>query len=93
MAYDGADFCGWQIQPSAPSVQECLEKALGTLLRERIAVTGAGRTDTGVSATHYVAHFDCSDASVDCTQLKYKLNAILRAVPTILPTRKWILKK
>ena len=77
MAYDGADFCGWQIQPSAPSVQECLEKALGTLLRERIAVTGAGRTDTGVSATHYVAHFDCSEEPVDCTQLKYKLNAIL----------------
>lgn len=77
MAYDGADFCGWQIQPSSPSVQETLEKALGTLLRERIAVTGAGRTDTGVSATYYVAHFDCSDVSVDCGQLRYKLNAIL----------------
>lgn len=58
MSYDGAGFCGWQIQPSDPSVQEALEKALGTLLRARVQVTGAGRTDTGVSASFYVAHFD-----------------------------------
>lgn len=58
MCYDGAAFCGWQIQPNEPSVQETLEKALGTLLRSRVPVTGAGRTDTGVSASYYVAHFD-----------------------------------
>ncbi|MCH5172935.1 MAG: tRNA pseudouridine(38-40) synthase TruA [Bacteroidales bacterium] len=58
MSYDGAPFCGWQIQPGAPSVQETLEKALGTLLRSEVGVTGAGRTDTGVSASCYVAHFD-----------------------------------
>lgn len=58
MSYDGAGLCGWQIQPQEPSVQEAVERALGTLLRARIAVTGAGRTDTGVSASHYVAHFD-----------------------------------
>ena len=76
MSYDGAGFCGWQIQPEDPSVQETLEKALGTLLRAHIQVTGAGRTDTGVSASFYVAHFD-SDGPVDCDQLRYKLNAIL----------------
>ena len=58
MSYSGADFCGWQIQPQEPSVQEALEKALGTLLKARTGVVGAGRTDTGVSAAAYVAHFD-----------------------------------
>lgn len=77
LCYDGADFCGWQIQPNAPSVQETLEKALSVLLKEKIAVVGAGRTDTGVNASHYVAHFDCEAGVPDCAQLRYKLNAIL----------------
>ena len=86
LSYDGAPFCGWQIQPSDPSVQEELEKALSTLLRSSVGVVGAGRTDTGVSATRYVAHFDfdgsvpegvASDGAIDCKQLAYKLNAIL----------------
>ena len=77
MSYDGADFCGWQIQPGAPSVQETLERALGTLLKARIGVTGAGRTDTMVSASYYVAHFDFEGPAIDCRQLRYKLNAIL----------------
>ena len=58
LSYNGAPFCGWQRQPGAPSVQETLENALGTLLGGDIPVTGAGRTDTGVSAVGYVAHFD-----------------------------------
>ena len=86
LSYDGAPFCGWQIQPSDPSVQEEIEKALSTLLRSSVGVVGAGRTDTGVSATRYVAHFDfegsvpegvAKDGAVDCKQLAYKLNAIL----------------
>ena len=86
MAYDGAEFCGWQIQPGAPSVQETLETALETLLRAPVPVTGAGRTDTGVSASYYVAHFDFDGPvprplgraeTLDCAQLRYKLNAIL----------------
>ena len=76
LSYDGAGFRGWQIQPSEPSVQEALERALGVLLSEKIAVTGAGRTDTAVNAFHYVAHFD-SGADINCRQLAYRLNAIL----------------
>ena len=76
LSYDGSDFCGWQIQPSAPTVQKCLEEALGTLLKEEISVTGAGRTDTGVNAVGYVAHFD-TVTELDCAQFCYKLNAIL----------------
>lgn len=76
MCYDGTDFCGWQVQPDAPSVQGALESALGVLLKEKVQVTGAGRTDTGVHASAYVAHFDFL-SELDCAQLRYKLNAIL----------------
>lgn len=76
LCYDGAPFCGWQIQPDAPSVQGTLEDSLGKLLRIPTAVTGAGRTDTGVNASFYVAHFDAAEG-MDCDQLRYKLNAIL----------------
>ena len=76
MCYSGDGFCGWQIQPEAPSVQGTLEQALSTILKENIEVTGAGRTDTGVNASCYVAHFD-SESDVDTSQLAYRLNAIL----------------
>ena len=76
LSYDGAPFCGWQRQPDAPSVQEALETALQTLVGEPIAVTGAGRTDTGVSAVDYVAHFDAPQ-ELDEGYLACKLNAIL----------------
>ena len=76
MSYNGAAFCGWQVQPGVSTVQGELEAALGTLLHSTVGVVGAGRTDTGVHALHYVAHFDY-DGPVDCAQLRYKLNAIL----------------
>lgn len=76
LSYNGSAFSGWQIQPNAPSVQECLQKALSTLLNEEITVTGAGRTDTKVNAINYVAHFETmSPARTDV--LCYKLNAML----------------
>lgn len=56
--YHGKHYFGYQIQPNQISVQEELEKALGTLLREDIKITGAGRTDTGVHARRMFAHFD-----------------------------------
>ena len=76
LSYDGAPFCGWQRQNGDPSVQQCLEEALATLLRQQTAVTGAGRTDTGVNAFSYTAHFDAS-GSLDTAQFCCKLNAIL----------------
>ena len=84
LSYDGARYHGWQIQPNGPSVQEKLQWALSTLLREEIQVTGAGRTDAGVHARMMVAHFDFngvweegSGVSLDCRQLAYKLNRLL----------------
>jgi len=58
MAYDGTRYKGWQTQPGGNTVQQTLEHALKTLLKEEIAVTGAGRTDTGVHASFFIAHFD-----------------------------------
>ena len=77
LSYDGAAYCGWQRQPDAPTVQQALEKALSTLLRADIEVVGAGRTDTGVNASFYVAHFDVAEPVADAKQLVYKLNLIL----------------
>jgi len=63
MAYDGTAYHGWQVQPNGTTVQEVLQKALSTLLRQDIAVTGSGRTDTGVHASYFIAHFDLSTGS------------------------------
>lgn len=71
------------LQPGLPTVQETLERALSTLLREKIAVVGCGRTDTGVHASDFYAHFDVSDEcgvmSDECGNLVFKLNSFLPA--------------
>ena len=78
LSYDGTRYHGWQIQPNGVSVQERLQEALSTLLREPVTVTGAGRTDAGVHARMMVAHFDFSrDDMIDGKQLAYKLNRLL----------------
>lgn len=77
LRYNGAAYCGWQRQPDQPSVQQTLERALATLLREPVGLTGAGRTDTGVNASYYVAHFDCASPVADPAQTVYKLNFLL----------------
>lgn len=58
LAYNGTNYHGWQIQRNGISVQQELEKALSTILRDKIVITGAGRTDAGVHAKYMVAHFD-----------------------------------
>ena len=76
LAYDGTAYHGWQIQPNGASVQECLMKALSTLLRREVEVVGAGRTDAGVHASLMVAHFD-SEVPLDVTFMADKLNRLL----------------
>ncbi|RVT98253.1 tRNA pseudouridine(38-40) synthase TruA [Mucilaginibacter limnophilus] len=58
LAYDGTNYHGWQIQPNAVTVQQLLNKALSTILRQQVETTGCGRTDTGVHAKEFFAHFD-----------------------------------
>lgn len=78
LSYDGAGFRGWQIQPDGTTVQESLQKALSLVLGEEITVTGAGRTDTGVNAVNYIAHFEVDgQMTAEPGALTYKLNAIL----------------
>ena len=67
-AYDGTAYHGWQIQPNGNSVQEELQKALSTILRENIEVVGAGRTDAGVHARRMTAHFE-TEANFDYAQI------------------------
>ena len=88
LSYDGSRYHGWQIQPNGISVQEVLNGALSTLLRQPIEVTGAGRTDAGVNASLMVAHFDTVHQADD--ELVRRLNKFLPqdiAVEKIVPVR------
>jgi len=76
-SYKGTNYHGWQIQPNAISVQEVFEDALSKILREKIAVVGAGRTDTGVHASFFVLHFDVKNSIPANLDLVYKLNSFL----------------
>jgi tRNA pseudouridine38-40 synthase len=91
LAYDGTNYHGWQIQPNAVSVQEVLNNALATILREEVETIGAGRTDTGVHARQLYVHFD-SESLANSQQSLVKvvdsLNAIMPrdiAVKRIIP--------
>ena len=79
LSYNGSDFCGWQRQTAARTVQGEIERALSTFLGTGTAVTGAGRTDTGVNAINYLAHFDLPDNCPpdNAKDFLYKINAIL----------------
>ena len=76
--YNGSAFHGWQIQPNAVTVQEWINKALSNLLKEDIAVVGCGRTDTGVHARNFYAHFDSNNAQLQQnSDFIFKLNRFL----------------
>ena len=77
VSYNGERYSGWQRQSNAVGIQEILEDALSKALGCQIELTGAGRTDAGVSASGYIAHFDCDKDLKEHAQLLYKINAIL----------------
>ncbi len=76
-SYKGTNYCGWQIQQNANSVQAEIEKGLSLLLRTPQGVTGSSRTDTGVHAVQQFAHFDTEIIIEDTSEMIYKLNKIL----------------
>ena len=90
LGYNGKKFCGWQIQPNGITVQQSIEEALATLLRQPVPIVGAGRTDAGVHARLMVAHFDWQEPIADLAFLAEKLNRLLPkdiAVYRIVPVR------
>ena len=81
LSYCGTAYNGWQNQPHAGTVtvQDVLEKAMSTYLRTTIQLTGCGRTDTGVHARDYYAHFDVEAQITDVKLFVYRINKILPA--------------
>ncbi|GGG96967.1 tRNA pseudouridine synthase A [Polaribacter pacificus] len=75
LLYKGTNYHGWQIQPDMPSVQEVLTKAISTVLQEEISLVGAGRTDAGVHASQFFAHFDSLQELND--SFVFKFNSVL----------------
>lgn len=73
IAYDGTNYCGWQIQPNGITVEEVVNKALQKLTGEEIMVIGASRTDSGVHALGNVAVFD-TETTIPAERISYALN-------------------
>ncbi|MFT5821919.1 MAG: tRNA pseudouridine38-40 synthase [Crocinitomix sp.] len=77
LSYKGTHFFGWQIQPNAITVQEHIEDALKKMNRnKKVKVMGCGRTDTGVHASEFYAHFEMNSDWDDAT-FAYKLNCMI----------------
>lgn len=76
IAYDGTNYSGWQIQPNAISIQELIQQALKTILKEEVFVIGSGRTDAGVHAKGQVAHFKCLQ-EIDLFRCLVSINGLL----------------
>lgn len=78
LAYKGTNYHGWQSQPNAISIQDTLQQAMKMVLKEDIGLIGCGRTDSGVHARNFYAHFDSeSMGKHENSNLVYKLNRIL----------------
>ena len=76
IAYRGTQYCGWQQQQNAITVQGVIQAGLSQILRRNVKVVGSSRTDTGVHAQQQFAHIDLS-RTVDVDYLQYQLNAVL----------------
>ena len=73
VAYDGTNYCGWQVQPNGVTIEEMLNKNLSELLGEDIQVTGASRTDSGVHSLGNVAIFD-TNTRMPADKISFALN-------------------
>jgi tRNA pseudouridine38-40 synthase len=76
VAYDGAPYSGFALQPDVATVQGTLEEALRTVLRREVETTGAGRTDAGVHARGQVVSFEAPPDEADDSSLRRSLNAL-----------------
>ena len=60
ITYDGSNYHGWQKQPNSNTIQQTIENCMSTILKQKIDIVGAGRTDAGVHAKEMIAHFESS---------------------------------
>ncbi len=89
ISFKGTSYHGWQSQPNSVTIQKKIEEALTRIFRESISLTGAGRTDAGVHALMFVAHFDISfSLPEEVTNLIYRINSILPTDISIKAVRK-----
>lgn len=80
LAYNGTGYNGWQKQHNAPTIQQELSEKLSTVLQKELSITGCGRTDAGVHATEFYAHFDVEyRIELEAELLVHKLNTLLPA--------------
>ena len=77
LSYDGTQYCGWQVQANAPSVQQTINEALQKLLQHSISSLGCGRTDSGVHAKDFYMHFDTVKEIADLDNFLFRLNCVL----------------
>ena len=87
ISYRGTNFHGWQIQPNAVTIQEELEKAFSTILREEIKITASGRTDAGVHASQQIVHLD-TNSEIDNEQFEFKINSFIHSDFSVNSIRK-----
>ena len=73
VAYDGSNYCGWQVQPNGITIEQVLNENLSKLLGEEITVTGASRTDSGVHSMGNVAIFD-TETRMPADKISFALN-------------------
>ena len=79
LSYNGTEFHGWQTQPNGITVQACLDKALSVYFRQEINSLGCGRTDAGVHASQFYAHFDITGFTVE------KVTKAVTGINSLLP--------
>jgi tRNA pseudouridine38-40 synthase len=89
ISYKGTSYHGWQVQPNSLTVQKLLDEALSTILSENIYTTGAGRTDAGVHALIFCAHFDSVSPDLATNKkMIHKLNSFLPKDISVTSVRK-----
>lgn len=76
IAYDGTNYHGWQTQLNKPTIQETVEEAISIVMKQKVNLTGSGRTDSGVHAFGQVANFT-ADTNIPEEKVKIALNSIL----------------
>ena len=76
ISFDGSNYHGWQKQPKSQTIQQTIEDCMSILLKEKINIVGAGRTDSGVHAKEMIAHFDYHN-KLELINLTHKLDSFL----------------